>query len=649
MTVSIDVWPRLGTTVTLDSGYVVTASGAEALATDEILDLLRRQRLLTYDPTFLNPNPSPIPPVPGGGGGASAATIAALGLLPGVTSGLTCYCQGFRALGDGGEGEFYWEQGSTTTPDGGTCIAAAGGRWKRNLPAVYYRNVKWFGAYGDDSHNDTAAIQAAIDSCGSFGFGAEVFLPNGTYKITETLRWEGGTVGQPLANGRLRGENAGSKTFAGAVLKWYGPSTHPTFSTPADSFAPYTNGSVFCQFNAMDSIVENIAFKVALGYHCGTMVNLGYDQTGTPIQALNQMQFINCGFAAGRPEYNTGSADYCVTWDYWNVVADQNTEDCSFEHCAFGGARNAAFWFRSQTQPFGTSVRNCFMNNSLMVDPTTPGWTGSEPYGSCFKNDTLSLSLTVQDCDMQRFATFFYLSVHPQQVKVINCHGEATKRLWYSNTGAYHDLCVVSFDGGRYTPDGFGAQSYGPGGAFDTSWAPAEDRVFLFRGDHPVTISNCNFQSIYAEEPFKIHGNGNDITSIGNRFPNPYPFSMGRPFEATHIARTFSQGDTVSVGASIAALPTLRGCLNPGGQVTISGASASANVAFAVQEWFEDAFGNPISQSYKVSMSVHTITGTPVVTTPYISAYASTGFTINLPTAPGLGNSITISYELYRV
>lgn len=54
--------------------------------------------------------------------------------------------------------------------------------FKRNFTLV---NVKWFGAKGDNINDDTLAIQAAIDFCGSFA--GTCFVPNGTYKITNGL------------------------------------------------------------------------------------------------------------------------------------------------------------------------------------------------------------------------------------------------------------------------------------------------------------------------------------------------------------------------------------------------------------------------------------------------------------------------------
>ena len=49
---------------------------------------------------------------------------------------------------------------------------------------VSVKNVKDFGAVGDGTADDTAAIQAAIDSTSGAGM---VYFPKGTYKITDTL------------------------------------------------------------------------------------------------------------------------------------------------------------------------------------------------------------------------------------------------------------------------------------------------------------------------------------------------------------------------------------------------------------------------------------------------------------------------------
>jgi hypothetical protein len=68
--------------------------------------------------------------------------------------------RGRSTVGDGGQGVFIWQHGVATGDDGGTIIVpSAAGRWVRIYDHAI--NVKWFGAKGDGTTDDTAAIQAA--------------------------------------------------------------------------------------------------------------------------------------------------------------------------------------------------------------------------------------------------------------------------------------------------------------------------------------------------------------------------------------------------------------------------------------------------------------------------------------------------------
>lgn len=78
-----------------------------------------------------------------------------------------------------------------------------------NWSSIY--NVKTgYGAYGDNSHDDTAAIQSAIDAA-SAGGGGVVYFPNGTYRFTGLQMGKGVVL------------NGQSNT--GAILKYYQTTT----------------------------------------------------------------------------------------------------------------------------------------------------------------------------------------------------------------------------------------------------------------------------------------------------------------------------------------------------------------------------------------------------------------------------------------
>jgi len=92
---------------------------------------------------------------------------------------------GYNTPGDGGGGEFYWDDVSTQSDNAGTIIQVTGlstGRWKR----IYHGaalNVRWFGAVsnGTNGEMDTTGFEKAI------AVQRSVFVPNGVYQIIRTL------------------------------------------------------------------------------------------------------------------------------------------------------------------------------------------------------------------------------------------------------------------------------------------------------------------------------------------------------------------------------------------------------------------------------------------------------------------------------
>jgi hypothetical protein len=94
---------------------------------------------------------------------------------------------GYTTVGDGGGGIFYWDSASTATVDSGTIFAAdegGTGRWIRVFTG--WVNVKWFGATGDGTTDDQAAVQAAINSFGT-SFSGTLFFPSGEYLFGSAL------------------------------------------------------------------------------------------------------------------------------------------------------------------------------------------------------------------------------------------------------------------------------------------------------------------------------------------------------------------------------------------------------------------------------------------------------------------------------
>lgn len=85
----------------------------------------------------------------------------------------------------GQEGHFTFDAADTVSADnmGTILVSTSGDRFKRSFVAGVV-HVKWFGAKGDGTTDDTASIQAAMDS---IPHGGTVFFAEGTYRTTSRL------------------------------------------------------------------------------------------------------------------------------------------------------------------------------------------------------------------------------------------------------------------------------------------------------------------------------------------------------------------------------------------------------------------------------------------------------------------------------
>ena len=98
---------------------------------------------------------------------------------------------------DGGGGTFRWDtsdNSSSVTADTQSGVYVAPGSDNTGASGCWIRiindlglNVRFFGAQGDSSNDDTVEIQAAVDYVNSITSGELVYFPSGTYKITARI------------------------------------------------------------------------------------------------------------------------------------------------------------------------------------------------------------------------------------------------------------------------------------------------------------------------------------------------------------------------------------------------------------------------------------------------------------------------------
>jgi hypothetical protein len=121
------------------------------------------------------------------GAGRAFNTVAEMTTLVSPKNGEVVHCRGYHTTGGGGGGSFQYVSGDETTPvdNGLVFTTSSGGRLMRIRTRPVF-DVKEFGARGDGSTNDTAAIQAAIAAAVAAG-GGDVLFPQGVYVILSDL------------------------------------------------------------------------------------------------------------------------------------------------------------------------------------------------------------------------------------------------------------------------------------------------------------------------------------------------------------------------------------------------------------------------------------------------------------------------------
>jgi hypothetical protein len=169
---------------------------------------------------------------------------------------------------DGGGGIFWWTSDTSTADDGGTIIAKNTGRtgcWKRLYSGPV--NVRWFGATGNGTIDDSGAIAAAITAAvTATPQSPSVYLPPGTYAVSSSI--EIGYSNLTLAGSRgTTISMSGAVASKGPVLQASSQVARLTLKslTVSDTGGACTNAVVLIGNNAVvtDFLMEDV---VVLGY-----------------------------------------------------------------------------------------------------------------------------------------------------------------------------------------------------------------------------------------------------------------------------------------------------------------------------------------------------------------------------------------------
>lgn len=251
---------------------------------------------------------------------------------------------GYYAIGDGGGGIFKFNSASSATANNGTIIApnSGGGRWERVYDGVELW-VKWFGARGDSTTDDSSAVQAA-ETARQQVKGVLCFSP-GTYRITTQI-----DLGDRASWRGVRSERGAhaigvDANYSAVRINWR------PIDTTTYLFSEYRLGYIYNMIGPYT--FEDITFDLA-GAN-GIELGRSSADAGADTYVTSGVRFKGCAFEATDAAdstalgvlVRTGRRLLSLGWHFETVV-----EDCSF----FGG--DVQIYSSQGDMPFFNRIRH---------------------------------------------------------------------------------------------------------------------------------------------------------------------------------------------------------------------------------------------------------------------------------------------------
>ena len=200
----------------------------------------------------------------------------------------------------------------------------ATGRWVRaDVYGGNCVNVRWYGAKGDGTTDDTTALQNAINA--GQGYAKSIYIPAGTY-ITQPLTYPSTGYAAQVS---IRGENM----LETILKKKSGASTAPLLTIGSSGATNFT----------ANLTVENITFD-GLAKASTTDAVKSYD--------LVRSTFVRCTFKNSGSGYSSLGGIY-ITW-----------RDCTFDANDYGMVVDKFTSLAGGGWPNGLTLEQCFLINN---------------------------------------------------------------------------------------------------------------------------------------------------------------------------------------------------------------------------------------------------------------------------------------------
>lgn len=268
-----------------------------------------------------------------------------------VANGARIKCNGYNVANDGYFGpDVFWIAESTATDDGFSVfdpVALGAGRLVRSINGEI--NVKWAGATGNASTDDSAAFSEVISyvknrvNAGGF-YGTIIYIPIGDYKLTESMLFR--NAGEKLTNLKIRGEGGASGEGATRLI-----------------FQPTSSKDGFVLKSGFQVEVEGIEFISGNDFVRKLLV---LDSEHSPTFSSYNVTFSHCAF---RPLSGTTPID--------ELVRIQNTVQTEFYNCQFSGTDQTIIIGFEPTREFNASADVNTTTENITI--TAHGFENEDP------------------------------------------------------------------------------------------------------------------------------------------------------------------------------------------------------------------------------------------------------------------------------
>lgn len=243
---------------------------------------------------------------------------------------------GFYTAGDGGGADYVVTDNIGEDEANEISIITLKNELYAKLLIQEYVNVKWFGAHGDNEHDDTQALQKALDFSVKNGYTTN--FTKDTYLITDTLVINNG-------NGYFKGIEG-----KGATLRYPNIENKPAISI---------------QYGSGDIKEQDIYNLIFVGSETST---------GIEIKGAGGIYPINCYFAKNKYGVVFSNDVSAGTFTEGNIVIRcRFTSDCETAIYYYKGNGNSSF--------HGSGLRDCWIDTKADV-PTIKIDEGAMPYNA---------------------------------------------------------------------------------------------------------------------------------------------------------------------------------------------------------------------------------------------------------------------------